>query len=96
MDVRNAMDKRLISLDLMELNGLQSQPFTFKGSVAEGGAELAKRIRNDLGVSLRDQLKLRNPNKGFNYWRQTHRKCRSAGFSKLNHRRGRYAWVFDL
>ena len=70
MDVRSAMDRRLITLDMAELNGVSVPPFTYQGEISEGSQALAQRIRNDLGVSLSDQLKLRTPRTGFNYWRK--------------------------
>lgn len=70
MDVRNTMDQRLTTLELLSLNELSVQPFEFKGDVTEGAHVIARRIRRDLGVSISDQLTLREPRLGFNFWRQ--------------------------
>lgn len=70
MDVRSSMERRLISLDLMQLNGIEVGKFSYYGSTDEGVDVLSKRIRRDLGVSFAEQIKLRNPSKGFKYWRE--------------------------
>ncbi|MET0119258.1 MAG: XRE family transcriptional regulator [Sedimenticola sp.] len=70
MDVRNALDRRLITLDLMQLNGIEIDKFSYQGSISEGVDVLSKRIRSDLDVTIAEQLKLRDPNKGFRYWRE--------------------------
>ncbi len=69
MDVRSAQDRRLIILDLMQLNGIEPDKFTYHGAIDEGADVLSKRIRSNLDFSFSEQIKLRNPREKFKYWR---------------------------
>lgn len=70
MDVRNAIDRRLMILDLAALNGMSLKGFHYRGEISEGVERLSKRIRNDLGVSMEEQMSLRDPRIGLNFWRE--------------------------
>jgi Zn-dependent peptidase ImmA (M78 family)/DNA-binding XRE family transcriptional regulator len=71
MDVRTAQDRRTITLELMALNDVEPRRFDYTANTKENAEALARRIRSDLGVTLEQQKKLRDPRKGFNFWRET-------------------------
>lgn len=70
MDIRNNMDRRQITLELLHLNQEEPKEINFNGNITESVVNLANRIRENLNLSIQEQFKFREPRKGFNSWRK--------------------------
>jgi len=70
IDVRSAIDRRLIAMDLMELNGIEPKLFDYHANINDGAEKVSNQIRNDLGIELAVQQTWRDPRLGFKHWRE--------------------------
>jgi Zn-dependent peptidase ImmA (M78 family)/transcriptional regulator with XRE-family HTH domain len=69
IEIRAALDRRGIMLELLRDSGVQPPAFNLHASLEEDMENLGRRIREFLGVTLEQQVSWRNNRLAFNAWR---------------------------
>lgn len=67
--IRRARDRRELAIDLLEASGDEPPPFGFAVTLEEDPEDVAKRIREFLGIRLEDQVRWKPDYDTFNHWR---------------------------
>jgi Zn-dependent peptidase ImmA (M78 family)/DNA-binding XRE family transcriptional regulator len=69
IEIRRALYRRQIALELYEITEGNAPEFTFFANKSEDPEELGKKIRNMIGVSYNDQINWKSAYEAFNNWR---------------------------
>lgn len=70
MEIRATLDRRAIALDLLREADMESPSFDLTISLEEDTENVGNRIRNLLGIRLREQTSWRDNRLAFNAWRE--------------------------